>query len=42
MRDGPHFAEMPMQPALVFSCLPPESAPVCPDLKRGKNQEKEA
>jgi hypothetical protein len=42
MRDHPHFGGFPVKPALVSSCLRPESAPVRRDIKRGKNQEKEA
>jgi hypothetical protein len=42
MRDGPHFGGLTMQSAPVSGCLQPESALVCRQIKRGKNQEKEA
>jgi len=42
MRDGPHFGGPAVQPAPVSGFSRPESAPVCLQIKRGKNQEKEA
>jgi hypothetical protein len=41
MRDRPHFSEhLQLGPASAW--LQPESALVCRQSKRGKNQEKEA
>jgi hypothetical protein len=42
MRDHPHFGGLPIQPAPVSGSLQLESALVCRQFKRGKNQEKEA
>jgi hypothetical protein len=42
MRDRPHLGGFPMQPAPVSGFLQPESVLVCRQIKRGKNQEKEA